>query len=98
MNLTAKKPEDIMSDSESSLHKNGKTIRKGTMAAAMANAEIIENPNVTKKEKEAALQILQSLAPTMKAFGVTEYFRWKNSAIQEIFENCDVTGFPPSRE
>ena len=89
MNYDAKKPEDMIADDKNYAEKGGKTIRKGTMAAAFANAEIIESTDATSDEKKKAMDALKELAPTLKAFGLTKFFTWKNSEIQEMFDKID---------
>ena len=86
MSYDAKKPEDMISDDKSYFEKDDKFIRKGTMAAALANAEIIESPEATITERNNALEALKELAPTLKAFGLTKFLTWKNTDIQAIFD------------
>lgn len=79
------KPENMISDEQSYFEKNGKTIRKGTMAAALANAEIIESQHSSDAEKQKAFNALEELAPILIAFGLTKFLTWKNPQIQKIF-------------
>ena len=81
-------PEDILPDDKNYVEKNGKIIRKGSMAAALANAKIFESPSATPQEKEAALQALTQLAPTLVAFELTHFLQWKNPIIQKIFDQA----------
>ena len=80
------KPEDMISDEQSYFEKNGKSIRKGTMAAALANAEIIESQHSSNEEKKTAFNALKELAPILIAFGLTRFLTWKNPTIQKIFD------------
>ncbi len=89
MVYNAKKPEDMIPDDKSHFEMGGKTIRKGTMAAALANAEIIESSDATEEEKMEAMNTLKQLAPILKAFGLTKFLTWKNSKIQSIFDEID---------
>ena len=86
MSYDAKKPEDMLSDDENYFEQGGQTIRKGTMAAALANAEIIESSGATATEKQQAMEALQELAPVLKAIGLTKFLTWKNPDIQAIFD------------
>ena len=45
----------MIPDDKSHFEVSGQTIRKGTVAAALANAEIIESIDVTAAEKQAAI-------------------------------------------
>ncbi len=81
-------PEDMIPDDKSHIEMGGKTIRKGTMAAALANAEIIESPDSTPQEKRDALNAIKELAPMLK-LGLTRFLMWKNPEIQAIFDESD---------
>ncbi|MEM8609211.1 MAG: hypothetical protein AAGF92_19065 [Myxococcota bacterium] len=84
-----KSPEDMIPDHKDYMEtKGGVRGRKGTMAAALANADIIEAEDATEEEKRAALEMLRTLAPQLKALGVTTHLRWKNEAIQKVFDEA----------
>lgn len=82
-------PEDMIPDDKSHFEMGGQTIRKGTMAAALANAEIVESTNSTATEKRDALNAIKELAPVLKAFGLVRFLTWKNPEIQAIFDESD---------
>ena len=82
-------PEDLIPDDKNHLESNGRAIRKGTMAAALANADIVDSSTSTPEQKQEALMALKKLAPTMKAFGFTKHLMWKNSEIQALFNYDD---------
>ena len=84
---SAKRPQDMLSDKQNYFEKGGQKIRKGTMAAALANAEILQSPSATKHEKLKAKEALKELVPVLKAFGLTKFLVWKNPEIQKLFEN-----------
>ena len=86
MNYTAKKPEDILADNQNFVIRNGQTIRKGTMAAAIANAEIFESPEASEEQKLAALDAIQDLAQSLINFGFNRFLSWKNPKIQQIMD------------
>ncbi|OGT39699.1 MAG: hypothetical protein A3F12_01665 [Gammaproteobacteria bacterium RIFCSPHIGHO2_12_FULL_38_14] len=85
----SKRPEDMIPDDKSHFEMGGKTIRKGTMAAALTNAEIVESPDATVAEKQAAMETIKELAPVLKAFGLTKFLTWKNPKIQAIFDEME---------
>ena len=82
-------PEDMIPDDKSHFEMDGKTIRKGTMAAALANAEIIESTNSTAEEKRDALNAIKELVPVLKAFGLARFLTWKNPEIQALFDESN---------
>lgn len=90
MNYRTKRPEDILPDEQDYFtDQNGNTIRKGTVAAAIANAGIVESNESSGEEKEAALLVIRELAPTLKNFGFNQFLSWKNPQIQKIFDELD---------
>lgn len=88
MTYKSKMPEDLIPDSENYFEKDGKVIRKGTMAAALANAEIVEASDSSKDEKQEAINCLKELAPILKTMGLIKYLSWKNPIIQSIFDEA----------
>ena len=89
MKNQAKTPESMIPDNENYFERNGLRIRKGTMAAAIANAEIIESETASEVDKKAAIETLKNLAPTLNAFGLNKHFYWRNPQIQAIFDKAD---------
>ena len=89
MTFKAQRPEDMLSDTENFFEREGKKIRKGTMAAAVTNADIFESEAATEAEKAEAIKILKELAPTLNAFGLNKHFYWRNKALQAIFDDAE---------
>lgn len=81
-------PEDMLPDDRNHFDMNGQTIRKGSMAAALANAKIVESKTASKEEKQEALSALEKLAPTLIAFELMHFMQWKNPEIQNIFDQA----------
>ncbi len=82
------KAEDIIADHENYAILNGVSIRKGTMGAALANAEIFISNNSTAIEKDSAKKMLEELATILAHSLFNKHLSWKNSAIQEIFDKA----------
>ena len=82
------KPEDILPDDKSYVEKDGQTIRKGSVAAALANAKIVESETASKEDKQAALDNLKELAPTLINFELMDFLQLKNPQIQQIFDQA----------
>jgi hypothetical protein len=91
MAYDAKRPEDVIPDDKSYFEKDGKVIRKGTMAAALANAAIVESADASEAEKQQAMLLLKELAPSLAAIGLTHFLTWKNPQIQELFTKAAET-------
>ena len=89
-NIRKNTPEELIPENSTYYIKDGKQIRKGTMASAILNAEILESEKSTLEEKNAAVKILEELAPTLCAFGLNKHFTWKSPVIQAIFDNVKL--------
>lgn len=81
-------PEDILSSNESFLNKDGMQLRKGTIAAAPANADIIESATATEAEKAEARNTIKELAPSLVGVGLQKHMTWKNPEIQQLVEDA----------
>lgn len=67
------KPEDILPDDESFADLNGVTVRKGTVAAALANAEILNSNTATDAQKKQAIAMIIQLAPSLVALNLHKH-------------------------
>ncbi len=90
MNILKNSPEDLIPDNINYIIKNGIKIRKGTMASAIANAEILESLDSSMEEKATALGILKNIAPQLKEFGLSKHLIWRNTKIQKIFDEVSM--------
>jgi hypothetical protein len=77
-------PKDILPDGVDSAVLNGKLVRKGSIAAFLANITIAENANATASEKEQAINAMKELAPAVIAIGLPKYVIFKNSLAEKI--------------
>ncbi|WP_019217276.1 hypothetical protein [Legionella tunisiensis] len=74
---------DIIPDGADFAQMNGVQVRKGSVAAFLANINLLENAQ-TAKEKEEALHALQELAPTIITIGLHNHVIFKNKQVEEI--------------
>lgn len=86
MTFQAKTPEDVLPDGLDFTYINGIKARKGSIAAAMANAEIIGSPQATEQEKAAAIIAFKELIPTLKALRLGQFLIWKNPQCQQMMD------------
>ncbi|MBX3708236.1 MAG: hypothetical protein KIT56_01005 [Gammaproteobacteria bacterium] len=84
MSLNSVRPEDILPDGIDNAAINGKIVRKGTIAAFLANADILENQTISDQQKQAAIQTIKELAPTVIATGLHKHVIFKNAQIEQI--------------
>lgn len=83
------RPEDVLPDGVDSVSIHGKTVRKGTIAAFLANADILENPNSTEKQKQEAIKTMKELAPGVIAVGLHQHVVFKNREIEQILTDAE---------
>jgi hypothetical protein len=78
------RPEDVLPDGVDATAINGKTVRKGTIAAFLANTDILENLHTTEQQRQEALNMMKELAPAVIAIGLHKHVIFKNSQIEQI--------------
>ena len=78
------RPEDILGDNETFVQYEGGTVRKGSFAAIMANADILESHDANQQEKDAALEMIKSLLPLIVLSGAYKHITWNNPKIQKF--------------
>jgi hypothetical protein len=83
------KPEDILKDGADYLEIDGKKVRKGTVAAFLANIEILENPNTSNQHKSDALLAMKELAPAIITVGLHKHVTFKNVAAVKILAEVE---------
>lgn len=84
------RPEDILPDGVDNTTFNGKIVRKGTVAAFIANADILENPSTTETQKLEAIDTMKELAPGVIASGLHKHVIFKKQAIEKILANAEI--------
>ncbi len=85
-------PEDILPDGVDSTVINGNEIRKGTIAAFLANVEIFESAKTTAKHKQAALATMKELAPAVIIIGLYKHVVFKNPQVEKILAAAEADG------
>lgn len=82
------KPQDILPDNINTTEIGGLQIRKGSVAAFMANLAIIEQPS-DYDSYQTAVQDITELVPVMEALGVFTHFKLRTekaiSLISDIY-------------
>lgn len=82
------KPEDILPDDVNAVEINGLMARKGTVAAALANAKVLASGDKTEEEKNKAKEMIRELAPALIALELHQHVTWKNPEIQKIIDEA----------
>lgn len=78
------KPEDILPEGIDNLIINDKPVRKGTIAAFLKNAAILDNADITAKQKQEAITTMKELAPAIIALGLHHQVVFKNSEVEQL--------------
>lgn len=90
LNNKSIRPEDVLPDGVDSTYINGKLVRKGTIAAFLANTDILENQNATEQEKQEAIYAMKELAPAVIAIGLHKHVIFKNTQVEQILVNAEI--------
>ena len=86
------RPQDIIADDVDHIQVGGMQVRKGTVAAFLANIERLENPNSSAEEQQEALQIMEELAPAIVAVGMHRHVTFKNKRAEAIIQQAEIRG------
>lgn len=78
------RPEDILPDDADTAPFGTITARKGTVAAFVANAKLLEQLPEGTAERTAVLDQLRSLLPGLRAVGVLDVFSPRLPAIAAL--------------
>ena len=81
------KPEDVLSDNQDYTMIDGVKVRKGSIAAVMANAAILES-DASAQEKSGAIEAIKELAPALIVLGVHKHVTFKNSQVQQLLDEA----------
>lgn len=83
----ALRPEEILADGVDFTIRNGHKLRKGSIAAIVANIQVVEDENSLQEEKESSFTILKELSTTWFALEMDKYMNFKNKDIQAMFND-----------
>lgn len=88
MTNSAVLPEDIIADGADYTLIHGIKVRKGSVAAFIANIDILENPHSSSEDKNNALQMMKELAPAIVTVGLHHHVTFKNKQADEIIREA----------
>ncbi|KTC84041.1 hypothetical protein [Legionella brunensis] len=77
-------PQDILADGVDYAVLKGTPVRKGTVAAFIANIDLLESPNASAEDKHQAIRTLLDLAPSIVAIGLHQHVSFKNDFVTSI--------------
>lgn len=88
-NNSSVRPEGVLPDGVDTTSINGKMVRKGTIAAFLANADILENCNANEHQKQEALNMMLELAPAVITIGLHKHVIFKNPQVEQILVKAE---------
>lgn len=80
------RPQDVLPDSLDTATFNGVSVRKGSVAAFLANAALLRGPSLTQTERDAALADIQTLLPALRALGLFEVLEIRDASLRAFVE------------
>jgi hypothetical protein len=84
------RPEDILPDGVDSTFINGKMVRKGTIAAFLANVDLLEKENATEQQRREAINIMKELATAVISIGLHKHVVFKNNQVEQILVDAEI--------
>ncbi|MEU5438328.1 hypothetical protein AB0G73_33940 [Streptomyces sp. NPDC020719] len=83
-NQPAVRPEDVLPEGIDSTAINGLTVRKGSVAAFVANALRLEDLTEGTPEHTAVVTQMRELAPALRTIGLLDVFEPRSPAVERI--------------
>ncbi len=80
----AVRPEDVLPNGVDSTAINGHTVRKGSVAAFVANAVQLDDLSEGTPEYEALIAQMRELAPALRTIGLVDVFEARSPVVQRI--------------
>ena len=80
----AVRPEDVLPEGIDSTAINGLTVRKGSVAAFVANALRLEDLTEGTPEHAALVTQMRELAPALRTIGLLDVFRPRSPEVERI--------------
>lgn len=79
------KAKDILPDDQNELTVSGQTLRKGSVAAFIANCKLMQQYDPGTSEYQAAKQDALELYPILQAVGLFDVFDFSSDTFKQIF-------------
>jgi hypothetical protein len=80
------RPQDVMPDHENEIALGDCVVRKGTVAAFIANALVLTEPTAPAEARRRAEEDLRALVPALRALRIFEVLAIRDSAIRRLVE------------
>jgi hypothetical protein len=83
------RPEDVLPDGVESRSIAGTAVRKGSVAAFVANAALLDELALDSEEYRAVVSELRSLVPALTAAGVFKILQPRSERLARIIDGVD---------
>ena len=80
------KPKDVLPDEQNEACIEGVTVRKGTVAAVLANLDLLDSPHTSPEAKAAALETIREFVPALVALGFRKHLRFNDPRVQAMLD------------
>ncbi len=88
------KAEDILPDNANMADFAGLSVRKGTIAAFISNAQTFTDKNGNSETRKEAEKLICTALPALDAIGVFEVFQIADAELSEFIRQARATGIP----
>lgn len=78
--------EDILSEDQNQVERDGVVIRKGSVGAFLANANIWCDPTANAEQRLAAEGDILAVLPALRVLGLFEVFAIRDTALRQLVE------------
>lgn len=78
------RPEDVLSDTANYADFDGLAIRKGTVAAFLANAQAWLDPKIDAAERAEAELLMRKAVPALEALGVFAILEVRDAGLRAL--------------
>lgn len=78
------RPEDVLPDETNTVTMDDVTVRKGSVAAFVANVKLLEELPPGSPDRPAIEARMRALAPALRAVGVLDVFAPRSAAVAAI--------------
>lgn len=78
--------QDVLPDHVNEVEVGGVTVRKGSVGAFLANAQVLQDPAASAQARAAAADDIGALAPALRALGLFDVFEVRDPQLRALVE------------
>lgn len=81
--------QDLLPDHLDEAHMNGVAVRKGSVAAFLANARVLSDPRASADARVEAEQHVREALPALRAVGLFEVLEIRDAGLRRLIESME---------